>query len=263
MLLDDRLPVNKTENTTLGMDKTENSAWWPAILEKAFAKFYGNHVKLNGGDYVEALRTLTGAPIIKYNTTNQTVAQLYANISKNANDSNLIMAIAEKDVDGLKNGTLYHVHKAMVITPKVAKPKVTVQLLMLRSGAEKGDAYTGAWGQGDAGWTKALKTAANLTGPTADKDAKDDGFFYMTPEDFQKAFEKYTVVQTNATTTAKDVFPVVNAATESKFYFVNPKKQQVSLTLDHMSKRMQLAACAKADNRYYLKVRDDKLEIVQ
>lgn len=69
MLLDDRLPVNKTENTTLGMDKTENSAWWPAILEKAFAKFYGNHVKLNGGDYVEALRTLTGAPIIKSNTT--------------------------------------------------------------------------------------------------------------------------------------------------------------------------------------------------
>jgi hypothetical protein len=68
------------------MDKTKNGAWWPAILEKGFAKFYGNHVKLNGGDYVEALRTLTGAPIIKFNTTNQTEAELFANISKNSNE---------------------------------------------------------------------------------------------------------------------------------------------------------------------------------
>lgn len=262
-MLDDQLPVNKTENTTLGLDKTKDGAWWPAILEKAFAKFYGNHVKLNGGDYVEALRTLTGAPIIKYNTTNQTEAELFANISKNANDSNLIMAIAPKDVDGLKNGTLYHVHKAMNITPVKTKPKATVQLIMLRSAEEKGDAYTGAWGQKDAKWTKALKKQLNLTGPTATKDDLDEQFFYMTAADFKAAFEKYTVVQTNTTETVKDVYPVVDAAHEAKFYFNNPKKQPVTLALDHLSKRMQLAACAKADNRYYVKVRDEKLEIVQ
>ena len=263
VLLDDQLPVNKTENTTLGLDKTKDGAWWPAILEKAFAKFYGNHVKLNGGDYVEALRTLTGAPIVKYNTTNQTEAELFANISKNANDSNLIMAIAPKDVDGLKNGTLYHVHKAMNITPVKTKPKATVQLIMLRSADEKGDAYTGAWGQKDAKWTKALKKQLNLTGPTATKDDLDEQFFYMTAADFKAAFEKYTVVQTNTTETVKDVYPVVDAAHEAKFYFNNPKKQPVTLALDHLSKRMQLAACAKADNRYYVKVRDEKLEIVQ
>lgn len=85
----------------------------------------------------------------------------------------------------------------------------------------------------------------------------------MTAEDFKKAFEKYTVVQTNATTIAKDVYPVVLAGHEAKYYFVNPKKQAVSLSVDHVSKRMQLSACAKADNRYYVKVRDDKLAIVQ
>jgi len=173
------------------------------------------------------------------------------------------MAFAEKDVDGLKNGTLYHIHKAMNITPVKAKPKATVQLIMLRSAEEKGDAYTGAWGQADAKWTKALKKTLNMTGPTATKDDLDDQFFYMTAGDFQKAFEKYTVVQTNTTEIKKDIMPVVNAREEAKFYFVNPKKQPLSLTLDHLSKRMQLAACAKADNRYYVKVRDEKLEIVQ
>jgi hypothetical protein len=233
------------------------------MLEKAFAKFYGNHVKLNGGDYVEALRTLTGAPIIKYNTSDQSETELFANISKNANDSNPIMAFAEKDTDGLKNGTLYHVHKAMTITPVKATPKVTVKLFMLRSAEEKGDAYTGAWGQKDAKWTKALKKTLNMTGPLADKDSLDDQFFYMTAADFKKAFDKYTVVQTNTTTITKDVYPVVNAGSEAKLYFTNPKKQPLSLTVDHLSKRMQLAACAKADNRYYVKVRDEKLEIVK
>lgn len=133
------------------------------------------------------------------------------------------MAFAEKDVDGLKNGTMYHIHKAMNITPVKTKPKATVQLIMLRSAEEKGDAYTGAWGQGDAKWTKALKKTLNLTGPLADKDALDDQFFYMTAGDFQKAFEKYTVVQTNATTITKDVMPVVNARHEAKFYITNPK----------------------------------------
>ena len=45
---------------------SENGAWWVTILEKAYAKMHQNYVRLSGGLTFEAMRALTGMPVIPH-----------------------------------------------------------------------------------------------------------------------------------------------------------------------------------------------------
>jgi hypothetical protein len=47
---------------------TTNKIFWAAILEKAWAKVKGNYEMAEGGFVITGLRTLTGAPVFKYDT---------------------------------------------------------------------------------------------------------------------------------------------------------------------------------------------------
>lgn len=46
----------------MAFSKTEQNELWVILLEKAYAKVYGNYWDIVGGDPVHALRDLTGAP---------------------------------------------------------------------------------------------------------------------------------------------------------------------------------------------------------
>jgi len=217
MIIDDKLPINRNDNKTMMSDKSENEAWYPALLEKAFAKYYGNYVKINGGDYTESLRALTGGAIVKMNMTAMNDKEIFENISKNGNDTNPMLASAFADHEGLKKDTIYYIIGALNVTQKIAKPKVVDQLIQLQNPNDKKTFYTGPWNDGDAKWTKKLKKALNLTLE------EDDGMFFMPVEDFKKAFNKFTIAQQNTTTIKKTLFEVVTAQTESKFYLENGK----------------------------------------
>jgi hypothetical protein len=54
------LPVNSRPST--------NGAWWVPILEKAYAKFNMNYAQLNGGLPEQALRELSGMPVVNYDS---------------------------------------------------------------------------------------------------------------------------------------------------------------------------------------------------
>lgn len=41
---------------------TDNNGYWPVLLEKAFAKFYGNYNTIQSGATNKAIEILTGAP---------------------------------------------------------------------------------------------------------------------------------------------------------------------------------------------------------
>ena len=71
IVVDDYLPLIKNSEgryTTLYSEvgDDEDSSIWGAIMEKAFAKRYGNYEHIIGGQPSEAIRTLTGAPSISY-----------------------------------------------------------------------------------------------------------------------------------------------------------------------------------------------------
>lgn len=59
--LDECFPVLPTSNK-LAFSRTDQSELWVLLLEKAYAKAYGNYWNIVGGDPVHALRDLTGAP---------------------------------------------------------------------------------------------------------------------------------------------------------------------------------------------------------
>ena len=62
ILIDEYLPLNsRTSNTVFGHRGEDNSIWGP-LLEKAFAKYFGNYTHIEGGNPVKSARTLTGAP---------------------------------------------------------------------------------------------------------------------------------------------------------------------------------------------------------
>jgi len=48
------------------MEQSEDHAWWPAIIEKAYAKMVQNYARTDGGLQFEALRTLTGLPTVAH-----------------------------------------------------------------------------------------------------------------------------------------------------------------------------------------------------
>ena len=68
--IDDQLPV--TDNwTPVNARPSSQGAWWLVLLEKAYAKLNLNYANLDGGMQYEAMRALTGQPVVVYETAPQ------------------------------------------------------------------------------------------------------------------------------------------------------------------------------------------------
>jgi calpain-15 len=63
--IDDRLPLLEN-GTPVNARPSSQGAWWLVILEKAYAKMNLNYANLDGGMQYEAMRALTGQPIVIY-----------------------------------------------------------------------------------------------------------------------------------------------------------------------------------------------------
>lgn len=61
VVIDDYLPLTSQGNTLFAHPGKDNSLW-VAILEKAFAKYYGNYYHIEGGFPEVAVRTINGGP---------------------------------------------------------------------------------------------------------------------------------------------------------------------------------------------------------
>jgi calpain-15 len=74
--VDDRLPVTNYGNSINPYYRTlyayigDDNSIWGSIMEKAWGKFNGNYARLVGGDTVDGIMTLTGAPYEKYSHIN-------------------------------------------------------------------------------------------------------------------------------------------------------------------------------------------------
>ena len=66
IVVDDRLPMYRAPSTPIAAQMSTNGGWWVAILEKAYAKMHQNYVRLSGGLPFEALKALTGMPVIPH-----------------------------------------------------------------------------------------------------------------------------------------------------------------------------------------------------
>ena len=71
--IDDRLPVHRAVGPDscelMYAQSTDSNELWVPFVEKAYAKIYGSYDALVGGDIAEALRDLTGAPVLELRPT--------------------------------------------------------------------------------------------------------------------------------------------------------------------------------------------------
>lgn len=63
LIIDDQLPVSPS-GSPVNARQASDGSYWVALLEKALAKLYVNYANLHGGTVVEALRVLTGKPVL-------------------------------------------------------------------------------------------------------------------------------------------------------------------------------------------------------
>lgn len=132
---------------------SQNGGWWIPILEKAYAKYAQNYVRLSGGLSFESIRTLTGMPTIphfpmyfrsKYDDTT-----LWNIISEGDKRNHIMTGGIFKNYMGLTSGHTY----TILGVAEVHSGASTTKLVKLRNPWAK-EKYTGPWHDYDPRWTK-------------------------------------------------------------------------------------------------------------
>jgi len=94
--IDDRLPLLEN-GTPVNARPSSQGAWWLVILEKAYAKMNLNYANLDGGMQYEAMRALTGQPIVIYQTNKQNEKEIWETIADADGEQYIMTASCLKD----------------------------------------------------------------------------------------------------------------------------------------------------------------------
>ena len=104
VIIDDRLPCTKDGQLIYARSEKQKHEFWPALLEKAYAKLHGSYDNLDGGDMNEAAVNFTGGipELIDSNTNDQREHNKLFDKLLKASDRLAFMGSAVKVKDTLK-----------------------------------------------------------------------------------------------------------------------------------------------------------------
>ena len=190
VVVDDYLPTLQDQPCFLKSD-TPNE-FWPAMIEKAYAKLYGNYtLALNGGMIGSSMEDLTGGLAESYETRNPAPFK----VMLKAYQAGSMMGGAiwgrpgetreQIHETGLASGHAYSVTKVVEFE---AEGK-TIQLVRVRNPWGNFVEWKGAWSDKSSEWD-ALSEAEKFKIGLREKE---DGEFFMTYEDFNKNFDSLDI----------------------------------------------------------------------
>ena len=104
--IDDQLPVSDNQ-TPINARPSAQGAWWLVLLEKAYAKLNLNYANLDGGMQYEAMRALTGQPVVFYETPAQSEKQIWEQLASADGKKFVMTASCLRDYQGLVGGHAY------------------------------------------------------------------------------------------------------------------------------------------------------------
>lgn len=175
VVVDDYLPLTSWGSTMFASPSSDGAMWGP-IIEKAFAKYWGNYVHIVGGLPHYATRTLLGSPWEEYSKDKVTTDDLWNRLV--AVDAEHAMISTGTPGSGNHDNThangLAHSHAYTVVG--VATLSTGDRLVKMRNpwGSER---FTGKWGDSSSAWTDTLRAEVGAA-------EKNDGFFFMSIEDY-------------------------------------------------------------------------------
>ena len=183
VVIDDYLPLQTSGSTkkTVFTKLGDDNSLWGALIEKAFAKYWGNYGHIVGGDPALATRTILGTPWEKVKHNEKSVDELWEFINGHANTDNILTAGTKGNNDsytnyaGLVEGHAYTVIKTVTLSNGT-------RLVQCRN-PWGSDSFKGDWSDQSTKWTTTYAAEAGFT-----KD-QEDGFIFMTIDDFHSMFE--------------------------------------------------------------------------
>lgn len=228
------------ENTPIAHQQSANGAWWPALLEKAYAKMHQNYARLAGGLSFESLRTLTGMPVVAhlpmYFASKYTEDSVNHIIMQAAQRNHVINGGIFKDYAGLLAGHSYTIVGVVIAKDSQGKD---VRLVKIKSPWAT-DKYTGPWHKDDPIWSEESKKqvlgALNVQ----------DGTFFMPMSEFLKHFGQFAVamVEDSWQVSRADIKLEKTAGKKMFVKFKNPVQQDFAATFEGLNARLLPENCA-------------------
>ncbi|XP_056101502.1 calpain-1 catalytic subunit-like [Rhinichthys klamathensis goyatoka] len=184
VVIDDKLPT--INGKLIFVHSKTSNEFWPALLEKAYAKVCGSYADMHAGLVSEALLDFTGGVHVHYETATTSI-DLWSLMHRAAKAKALMACgtflgkTSENTVlpNGIVQGHAYTVTGVY----KVQCQKKTVQLVRVLNPWGKGE-WTGDWSDKSSLWDKVSEKEQ-----TRCRSLANDGEFWMSMEDFTKNFE--------------------------------------------------------------------------
>jgi len=199
--------------------KPHGNETWAMLMEKAFAKMYGNYSRLEGGQMHWALTAITGNPAVTF-----TRDFLHGRSEWSANYSSRDLLdddeffkfllrtwrngaficcalIAPADKKGLIDGHAYSVLKLRTVHRRVGS-RDTFRMVQIRN-PHGGGEWKGPWSDNSSAWRDHPYVASKLQ-----SDLQEDGTFWMQWEDFVVFWKSVHIVDcaTNIRAVATPVY---------------------------------------------------------
>uniref|UniRef100_A0A9J7XZD6 Zgc:162184 n=2 Tax=Cyprinus carpio TaxID=7962 RepID=A0A9J7XZD6_CYPCA len=187
VVIDDRLPTIKGELVFV-LSKTSNE-FWPALLEKAYAKVCGSYADMHTGFVSEALVDFTGGVHVCFELE-KTAIDLWSLMDR-AVKKKALMACdthqGEKSENVLPNGIVQGHAYTVTGVFKVTFRGKPVKLVRVLNPWGMGE-WNGAWSDKSSLWNKVSEKER-----TTCRSLANDGEFWMSMEDFSKNFEEIDI----------------------------------------------------------------------
>ncbi|XP_077996188.1 calpain-B-like [Glandiceps talaboti] len=191
VIVDDRLPIKYDQ--LIFARSNNQSEFWVALIEKAYAKLHGMYEGLAGGQASDALVDMTGGITERYNLQ-EAPASLYNQLLRNARYGSFLTCSKKgdwrtsdhADENGLVSGhayTLTSVRRCRTIGGAL------YNLVRVRNPWGNATEWNGDWSDDSDTWNDVSEDMKQSIG-FADKD---DGEWWMTYEDFIQHFNEVTV----------------------------------------------------------------------
>ncbi|XP_015429934.1 PREDICTED: calpain-C [Dufourea novaeangliae] len=201
VLVDDRLPA--IHGRLAFVQSRHSDQFWPALLEKAYAKLHGSYEALKYGTLLDGLSDLTGgiteSIAIRQDPTacGRALTKLLDMTSLITctvnNNQQQIRASTEKLANGIQMGINYRLYAIERVETFSGE---AVQLVKLRNPLGPGGEYVGAWARGGLEWDEV---------PPMERERlavrnMAEGEFWISYSDFVKTFTHLEVVHLDAET---------------------------------------------------------------
>lgn len=179
--VDDRIPFGFNE-LPLNSRPSDSKGWWMVILEKAYAKLNVNFENLDGGTPQEALRALTGMPVLTYKTSSLSEKSMQNTIQNSTQNGYIMTAVSDQNQFGLEGDFVY----TILSFKEIKKDNKTLfQFVKMRHPIEA-RSYSGPWHNSDDRWTDDFKSQVGFEGPASRT-------FYVPLSDFKSLFSEMQV----------------------------------------------------------------------